>query len=107
MRGNLTFQIRRRILKHENAETVRGRKHLVPPRETIYEVRGKFEITGSVHSMKNCGRPVTVAIKKNAFSVVQAFINSRKKSQTTASFELDDPPCVEAAASFWFIRVRP
>ena len=81
--------------KSENAETVhkewRDTFQTEPPRQLIYQIRDKFEETGSVKNAPKSGRPRTVTTSENDELVAGAFERSPHKSTRRASAELGIP----------------
>ena len=60
-----------------------------PHRETIYNLRDKFLVTGSVSDAPRSGRPVTINTTENQELVAQLFVENPQTSAVSASRQLD------------------
>ena len=58
-------------------------------RETIYNLRDKFGVTGSVSDAPRSGRPVTINTTENQELVAQLFVENPQTSAVSASRQLD------------------
>ena len=60
-----------------------------PHRETIYNLRDKFDRIGSVSDAPRSGRPATINTTENQELVAQLFVENPQTSAVSASRELD------------------
>ena len=85
-------------IRTNNAETVRKNwttKYgtTAPSRQSIYQIRKKFDATGSVLNIKNPGRPKSVTTEENRELVAQAVVQSPQKSSRRIASELRISRC--------------
>jgi hypothetical protein len=64
----------------------------VPTRQAIYNLNQRFQLHGSVHDLSRSGRPRTSLTEENLITVVQALVQSPKKSIRKTYTEFIIPP---------------